>query len=79
MSAVKIGSIFIIKSIMLPLKPGPCFCRNTQLHKRTLACNGEETPPPLEAIIVIPEGRRDIIPAELSEVGGQNKRFLPVK
>ena len=56
-----------------------CFCRNTQLHKRTLACNGEETPPPLEAIIVIPEGRRDIIPAELSEVGGQNKRFFPVK
>lgn len=73
MSAVKIGSIFIIKSIMLPLKPGPCFRRNTQLHKRTLAYNGEETPPPLEAIIVILEGRRNVIPAELSEVGGQNK------
>ena len=75
MSAVKIGSVFIIKSIMLPLKPGPCFCRNTQLHKRTLACNGQETPPPLEATIVILEGRRDIIPVELSEVGGQNKDF----
>lgn len=75
MSAVKIGSIFIIKSITLPLKPGPCFRRNTQLHKRSLACNGQETPPPLEAIIVILEGRSDIIPEELSEVGGQNKDF----
>lgn len=28
MSAVKIGSRCIIKSIMLPLKPGPCFHRN---------------------------------------------------
>lgn len=38
MSAVKTGSIFIIKSIMLPLKPGHVSVETPSYYKGTLAC-----------------------------------------
>lgn len=57
MSAVKIGSRCIIKSIMLLLKPGPCFRRNPQLHKGTLASHWQDNSTFLEVTRVMSEGK----------------------